>query len=152
MFRESCRVANRTLVVHAYDAWGDLRFEGYDSVTGGLFSLVITFLAMVRGLTADGEFIALAQLLCAVAICTYPPQLMHAFVNRLDLVLPGEDRGCSERKPWTSADGSHLLRPERRWWRKSLVHERPRLIYHEQLASTFRGPVYKDNNVEVEKR
>jgi len=136
--------------MHVYDAWGDLRFEGYDSVTGLIYSLVVAFSVMARGFAADGLFVELAQLLCALSVCKYPSELLHIVVNRLDLVLPGEDTNLSEGRP--SGDDPELTRPERKWWRAPLAHERPRMIYHERHAQTFRGPVFCEDNVRVSAR
>ena len=61
VFRGTCRVANRSLNIIVYDAWGDLRFESYDSVAACHYSLNVTLPAIVRGLVAEAEFILLAQ-------------------------------------------------------------------------------------------
>ena len=123
-----------------YDAWGDLRFESYDSVAACHYSLIVTLPAIVRGLVAEAEFILLAQLLYAVTVCTYPSKLIHTLAGRLDLVLPGEDRDSID-----ILDSLHFVRPTRRWWwRAPLAHERPRMIFHEVTMTKFRGPAFTE--------
>ena len=136
VFRGTCRVANRSLNIIVYDAWGDLRFESYDSVAACHYSLIVTLPAIVRGLVAEAEFILLAQLLYAVTVCTYPSKLIHTLAGRLDLVLPGEDRDSID-----ILDSLHFVRPTRRWWwRAPLAHERPRMILNEVKITRFRVP------------
>ena len=140
VFRGTCRVANRSLNIIVYDAWGDLRFESYDSVAACHYSLIVTLPAIVRGLVAEAEFILLAQLLYAVTVCTYPSKLIHTLAGRLDLVLPGEDRDSID-----ILDSLHFVRPTRRWWwRAPLAHERPRMIFHEVTMTKFRGPAFTE--------
>mmetsp|Transcript_7542 Transcript_7542/g.23722 ORF Transcript_7542/g.23722 Transcript_7542/m.23722 type:complete len:2081 (-) Transcript_7542:3199-9441(-) len=138
VFREYCRVANQALVVHVHDMWGDLRFECYDAVTGITFSVMITLSTIVRGLLADGDFMALAETLCAVTLCDYPITLIRNLAKRLDLVLPGEDGHAEGRASWEDY-------PKRKWWRVPMAHEKARLVYHERRLSMFRGPIFRQN-------
>mmetsp|Transcript_27650 Transcript_27650/g.85407 ORF Transcript_27650/g.85407 Transcript_27650/m.85407 type:complete len:560 (-) Transcript_27650:2940-4619(-) len=119
-------------------------------MSGMHFSLLVSFAAIVRGLVTDTDFLVLAQLLCAVTLCAFPSRLIRNLIDRLDFVLPGEDGRLEKSK--STSDDVNMLMPKRKWWRSSLAHEKPRIVYHEQRAASFRGPVCKAENIRVSAR
>ncbi|KAJ1451800.1 hypothetical protein M885DRAFT_589383 [Pelagophyceae sp. CCMP2097] len=169
VFREVRQVVGSPCLVQVYETWGDLRFECYEPISGASHCVCAEVAQVVESLLHDFQHVVLAQYLRAVAVNSYPPNVMRELADRLDFVLPGEESPLYSTRAekakfdlggqkgsytgdWASADGSHLLRPQLRWRRRPLEHERPRLVFQETRDALFRGPVWSSEKARVSGR
>lgn len=84
------RIANRTVAVRVFDAWGDIRIETYEQKTGESHVAIVSFVSMLSGFLNDERYLAIARLLCAVPLNQYPKSVVSSLFDYLDFRLPNK--------------------------------------------------------------
>ncbi|CAM9852836.1 unnamed protein product [Scytosiphon promiscuus] len=106
ILRQFHRLGTGWATVVVYETWGDLFFEAYDPATTCTMTLQagLTLREVLQSLWPNRA--ATAAFLHAVRTGTFPRKLLRQVLNRLDIILPGEN-------------GS--------WWRRPIDGETPHL-------------------------